>query len=201
MLNWFRVIVYAFIAMWFIDFCSLLGNIFFQIPAAINIVMTFVSISINAVFANLTIFNGLQYPHLFLHKEEEPKQTTAESSLPPFNVEALKKKLTDAMQLHKLYLDPGITLGLLSVKSGINTKYLSQLINEHMGMNFYEFINSYRIKEAEKMLLSEEHAEKTILEILYTCGFNSKSVFNNVFKKATGITPTAYRRKKNFIYG
>ncbi len=37
--------------------------------------------------------------------------------------------------------------------------------------------------------------KKTVLEIIYEVGFNSKSVFNTTFKKQTGLTPSEYRRQ------
>jgi len=55
-------------------------------------------------------------------------------------------------------------------------------------------VNSYRIEEAKKFFSDPVNRKKTVLEILYEVGFNSKSVFNNAFKKHTGITPTQFRK-------
>ena len=54
-------------------------------------------------------------------------------------------------------------------------------------MNYYEFINNYRIKEA-KEILAQDDKEKTISDVFLAVGFNSKSVFNTFFKKNTGMT-------------
>ena len=61
-------------------------------------------------------------------------------------------------------------------------------------MNFYEFINHYRIEEA-KAMLAESCQGKTITDIYTAAGFNSKSVFNTFFKKHVGMTPSEYRRE------
>ena len=73
-------------------------------------------------------------------------------------------------------------------------RYLSQVINAHTGLNFYDFISQYRIEEAKK-ILSEPFTNKTVLEVLYEVGFNSKSSFNTAFKKFTGVTPTHYKKE------
>ncbi|WP_291614076.1 AraC family transcriptional regulator [Colwellia sp.] len=51
------------------------------------------------------------------------------------------------------------------------------LINRHFGINFYEFINKYRIEEAKKMLVDPEYKNTTITDIYLAVGFNSKLVF------------------------
>ncbi|KAB2844021.1 MAG: AraC family transcriptional regulator, partial [Melioribacteraceae bacterium] len=86
------------------------------------------------------------------------------------------------------------TIRELAENLNIHPNHLSQIINEKLGQNFFDFINSYRIKEAEKLLL--KNGKKTILEIAFEVGFNSKSTFNAAFKKHTGVTPTAYKNLK-----
>jgi len=56
-------------------------------------------------------------------------------------------------------------------------------------------VNGYRIDEAKKLLSDPAHNSEKIISVLYDCGFNSKSVFNTVFKKNTGLTPSEFRRK------
>ncbi|MFW9878957.1 MAG: helix-turn-helix domain-containing protein [Candidatus Thorarchaeota archaeon] len=63
--------------------------------------------------------------------------------------------------------------------------------------NFYTFINEYRIKEAIKMFTHPNYKEKSILDILYEVGFNSRSTFYSLFQKITGETPSAFRKKVN----
>ena len=68
------------------------------------------------------------------------------------------------------------------------------MINSKFGQNFYDFVNHYRIEEAKSIMVSNTDDKKTILEILYEVGFNSKSAFNNAFKKNTGKTPSEFKR-------
>jgi YesN/AraC family two-component response regulator len=91
-------------------------------------------------------------------------------------------------------MDPDITLEKLAESLNILPRDLSSLINRHFGINFYEFINRYRIEEAKQMLTSDNYKATTITEIYLEVGFNSKSVFYTFFKKLEGITPSQYRQ-------
>ena len=66
-------------------------------------------------------------------------------------------------------------------------------INIEKNRNFHNFINDYRIEEAKKILEDKNFSDTTILDIAYKSGFQSKSVFNRVFKQITGKSPKDYR--------
>jgi AraC-like DNA-binding protein len=72
---------------------------------------------------------------------------------------------------------------------------LSQVINEQFSSNFNDFINSYRVEDAKKMLMDPEGRNFTIASIAYDSGFNTLSAFNVAFKKFTGVTPSQFRLK------
>ena len=102
-------------------------------------------------------------------------------------------KLLNLMKTEKPYLNPDLTATQLAEKLEISQNYLSQLLNEVVGKNFYEFINNYRIEEAKK-ILSDKEDNRTILSIAYDVGFNSKTTFNTAFKKIVNMSPTGYRK-------
>ena len=79
-------------------------------------------------------------------------------------------------------------------------RYLSQIINDSLQKNFFDFINFYRIEESKNYLSDSKYKKLNILEVLYEVGFNSKSTFNKVFKEHTGLTPTEYRQQKLLKY-
>jgi len=101
------------------------------------------------------------------------------------------------METQKPYLDPTLCLNNLAEKLAIPTHHLSQVLNICLNQNFFDFINSYRIKESRRLLSEQDPRKKTIIEILYQTGFNSKSVFNVAFKKYTGMTPSQFRKLQN----
>ncbi|EIK46854.1 hypothetical protein O59_000875 [Cellvibrio sp. BR] len=107
----------------------------------------------------------------------------------------LAEKLTEFMLLQKPYLEPHITVERLAIKLNVSPKLLSGTINNELQMNFFELISNYRVLEAKKRLADPTLQDKPICEIMKSCGFNSKSVFNQAFKKAVGVTPSIYRQQ------
>ncbi len=146
------------------------------------------------VFLALMVFKGLKQPEIFLGVSEPKYEKTL---LPEEIKEDYKKKLMDYMESKKPYLDPSLNLKELAEQVSIPPHHLSQILNTHLDQNFFDFINSYRIKESQRLLLEQTSGKKTILEVLYQVGFNSKSVFNNAFKKYTGMTPTQFKKVNN----
>jgi len=105
------------------------------------------------------------------------------------------QKLTDYMVNSKPYLNPDASLQSIANAISLSPRIVSQIINESCQSNIKSYINEYRVRESMRLLSDPAGAEKTVLEILYEVGFNSKSVFNYQFKKVTGVTPQEYRSK------
>jgi len=103
------------------------------------------------------------------------------------------KKLNSYMDLSRPYLNPDLTLPQLAAEIGISTHLLSQVINEHFKLNFFDFVNQYRVETFKEKIVNPEYGNFSILGIAFECGFNSKSAFNRIFKKYTGLTPSQYK--------
>jgi len=194
-LSWLKLILYAFILMWIIDVLHFVFLRLIRLPPVLSELMSLISLSINFVFALILILKALKYPELFFEMEKKKAKVKYEGSLlTKEESENYLKKLTAFMKIEKPYLIPSLTINTLAGKISLPGKILSQVINENLHQNFFDFINSYRIERA-KELLGEPGNRKNILEIVYETGFNSKSVFNTAFKKHTGITPSQYKRQ------
>lgn len=112
--------------------------------------------------------------------------------LTPQQVDELKNIVVKKTMAEQLYLDPSLTLSVLSVKIGISTHELSYVLNNGLDKNFYQFINELRTEEAKSLLLSEDTKHLDMLGVATRAGFNSKTTFFTTFRKATGMTPGAY---------
>lgn len=99
--------------------------------------------------------------------------------------------LLGLIEKEELYLDGKLSLKDVANRLKISNNYLSQIINQKTGKNFFRFINEYRVEKA-KQLLADKAGKYTILSIAYDCGFNSKSSFNTIFKEYTGKTPSEF---------
>lgn len=104
------------------------------------------------------------------------------------------QKLLTLLEEKKLYQDAQLSMDTLAEKTDLSNGYLSKIINQKEGKNFYDFINSYRVKEVKARLNHPNYAHYSILGIALEAGFKSKSTFNAVFKKMTGMTPSAYKK-------
>jgi len=111
----------------------------------------------------------------------------------------LTHKIEQHMQNQKPYLSHFLNLEELAKQLAMHPRALSVAIRQNFKTNFYEFINSYRIDEAKRLLTDEHNSERTILEILGDAGFNSKATFNAFFKKLVGVTPSQYRQGKQQV--
>jgi AraC-like DNA-binding protein len=144
----------------------------------------------------LILYKALTQPVIFSNVEEILPQK--KKALSDEVNEQYRKKLLNYMENEKPYLDPTITIYQLAEKISIPPRSLSDVINNSLNKNFYDFINEYRINEAARLLSDVEYSSKTVLNILYEVGFNSKSSFNQAFKKHTGLTPTQFKKEKLF---
>lgn len=115
------------------------------------------------------------------------------SALDSVQAERIARKLLRAMEEECLYRDPNLTLGMLAQHAGVSLNYVSQTLNQHLGQSFFEFVNSWRIKEAMPLVAK---GETTVLAIAYEVGFNSRSAFYSAFRRETGQTPSAYKMSR-----
>lgn len=104
----------------------------------------------------------------------------------------LAEQVKSHMEHHKTYLKADLSLPELAVELDISVHALSQTLNDAIGMNFFTFINSYRLNEVKKCLLSD--SQSSILDIALASGFSSKSSFYSFFKKQLGISPSQWRK-------
>ena len=150
-------------------------------------------------FVNLIIYQGMKSPHLFQQITTADIQIVKTANTLSDDekgaLEALASQIEDAMQIHQLYLNPDLNINTLATFIGASPKATSQAINQVMSNNFSGYINYHRIEEAKVQLKDKQHPNLTIKEVMYDVGFNSRSVFNTVFKKQTGLTPSEYKKQ------
>jgi AraC-like DNA-binding protein len=125
--------------------------------------------------------------------DEQPTPPTAKyqrSALDAGRAARIAAKLAQAMREDRPYLEPELSLFELARRIGVPSNYLSQTLNEHIGENFFDYINRWRVEAALPLLRA---GERSVLEIALEVGFNSRSTFYKAFRKVTGHAPGAYR--------
>lgn len=99
------------------------------------------------------------------------------------------------MNEEKKFLDTSITLRHLAEDVEIHPNKLSWLLNDRLSMNFNDFINSFRLETFQQKALDPANKNYTLLGLAFESGFNSKSAFNDYFKKKTGTTPRKWLKQ------
>ncbi|MCX2745886.1 helix-turn-helix domain-containing protein [Mangrovivirga sp. M17] len=157
--------------------------------------LLFIYVGVIIHYFGLRKLTMIHFPALRPLEVLEKKPETPTNHLEPDKTEDAKEiqKLEKIMVEKKPFLDPNLTLDSLSDLLGVHSKKLSMILNQKMGTSFYDFINKARVEEVKIKIADPENDHLTILGIALDSGFNSKSSFNAIFKKYTGMTPRQYK--------
>lgn len=196
-LSWLNFVVFGFIGWKLLRF---IDEVLWLATGQSNLTLYIIYIVAELAFLTfvcIMFLKGLKQPVVFTGNEvNQVRKKYQKTLLSDKQKEKYKNKLIDYMETQKPYLNPSLTLGQLARLVSLPAYQLSRVINSCLHQNFYDFINSYRVKESQRLLSEPAQDRKTVLEILYETGFNSKSVFNSAFKKYTGMTPTQFRKNQ-----
>ncbi|TMM58848.1 AraC family transcriptional regulator [Maribacter algarum] len=201
-LKWLDYIVYSYLILFVLASFLIFGSIHFQL---FSMKSAFALVGILLCLMLLVFgFYGFRQTAIFSNREmAKPiapsgisKASYAKSGLDEERIKDLAKTLSNHMETTSPYLNEDLNLKNLSAECGIQQTHISQVINQHFKMNFYDFINQYRIEETKKRLSSSDFDHLSVLGIAFECGFKSKSSFNRYFKKYTGVSPSEFKKKQ-----
>lgn len=130
---------------------------------------------------------------LLIEEKESKTERYANSGLAAEIAEKYQQQLILYFQTEKPYMLRELNAQMVAKQLGIKQHHLTEVMNEYIGKNFYTFVNEYRVAEVEEMIKNKKFDHYSLLGIAYEAGFNSKSSFNTIFKKITGLTPTEYK--------
>lgn len=202
-LRWLRNVLLGAMAIWVIAIAHFVVNSF-----GVKVLDTTTSPAsmVLVVFVYAIGYLGLRQPEVFWPAvedgsirspaEESPSPGSAKyrkSGLGSDRAEALQQSLVSWMDEHEPYDDPGLTLHQLAEQLSVSPHNLSEVINSHLGKSFHDFVNEYRVEAAKRRLRDPGLSHHSILAIALDSGFRSKSTFNKIFKRFTGVTPSEFR--------
>ncbi|MBK8944977.1 MAG: helix-turn-helix domain-containing protein [Ignavibacteriae bacterium] len=193
-LNWLRNLVFVGLILYSIFGFLHISNLFFSFISYKD--YQEVAFVIASVFILILGFLGHKQT-TFFNSENDFK--IINSTNLEINSKVLYDKLEFLMKRSKPYLNPDLTILDLANLMEIDTSELSKYLNKTMELNFYTYINKYRIQTFKEYVESNKFPDYNILGIAFECGFNSKATFNRVFKYFENTTPKAYIQslKKN----
>jgi AraC-like DNA-binding protein len=121
------------------------------------------------------------------------KSANIHSQLSASDLSRMDSLLKKSMEEDKLYLNPNLSVNIVSEHTGISPKMISAVLNQHLHKSFNEFVNAYRIEAFKQKILQPHMNHLTITGIAFECGFNSQATFQRTFKQFTGFSPSAFR--------
>ena len=184
----------------FYMFVFLIVNVVFLLSflVAIHLQDRSLLVRITAVIFSLSIF-ALGYKGILQREVFRTEIAPTENVLKPVlarthSDDQRLQQLKVFMEQNRPYLNAELTLTELAAQMNITRGQLSALINEGTGSNFYDFINRYRVEQVKRLMTDPTMKNFNMLGIALEAGFKSKSTFNLIFKRFTGLTPTEYRK-------
>jgi len=211
-LNWIRTILFGLGTTWIVvilvealsDVFMVMdeyigGSVIFSFATFLVFFIGYYGIRQTSIFQNEAKESSTIKPKLKekcgnedIEKIEESRKYL-KSGLNSEDADRYYKLLNSKMNEQKYFLNDKLSLAFLAQEINIHPNYLSQIINQKGQMNFFDFVNSFRIEYFKEKLLDPESNNLTLEALAYDCGFSSKSAFNRTFKKLTGYTPSEYK--------
>lgn len=190
---WLMFVIILYVTYCFTVFIWGITNLIYYNTLSLSIF----NYSMLLVFIYIFGFYGLKQEDLFKRKNNPvilPKPQTLNIS--SASREKIKNSLFHYFEKESPFLNPDLNMSLLSEKLKIPKHHITEVLNNDLNKNFFQFVNEYRV-EAVKIKLSDPKNPYSIEAIGYECGFNSKSTFFSVFKNITGMTPSEFKNKMN----
>jgi len=164
-----------------------------------NFESDFVTVILVVIFLYFLGYYGIKQskvlvPEFLLNSAKNNKISTSLINMDSVEIKQHVSKINTVLMTKELFLDEDLTLSKLAKEVSLSDKKLSAMINQEMDTSFYDLVNSYRLGEFKKRVVSKEYDNLTILGIAYDCGFKTKSTFNRLFKLNTGISPSEFKK-------
>lgn len=121
----------------------------------------------------------------------------SKSSLTEQGKQKILKNIMTEFESREYYTDNLASLSDLARKIGDSPHHVSQVINEKLQKGFFELLAQYRVEKAKSIIAGDKNNKLTVEEISEMVGYNSKTAFNNAFRKLSGKTPSEFRRSVN----
>jgi len=124
---------------------------------------------------------------IFLHiLRKWHEQNVAEGKINPAQLDIIERAIAHIKENYRTASEASAARAI-----GVSSSYLSRVFKSNMKRSFTAYLNDYRLKESEKMLVSGDIG---IMQIADAVGFKTSAYFISVFKKQKGMTPAAYRK-------
>ncbi|HTF16486.1 MAG TPA: AraC family transcriptional regulator [Chryseolinea sp.] len=130
-------------------------------------------------------------------RTQRPFMAVKPAREPDKKLNALATELTKLMEAEQIFKESNLTLSKVAARLGVKPYVISQAVSICLNKTFPEWVNEYRIREAERLLKSPKFSHYSIEGIAFESGFSTPSAFYVGFKKLRGVTPTTFKERTN----
>ncbi|WP_340679009.1 helix-turn-helix domain-containing protein [Paraglaciecola sp.] len=196
----FLVVGFIFVRLWGAFYLLMFSIIFWFMGESGVKVIDFDLMGIMANYGQLLLISLLLYfslsdsRHILRVNIENLESMVKTKSSLGYTAEQVSR-LRRHMERERPYLDSRLKIDDLAHQISVSPKLLSNLINREFEVNFFEYINRYRVKEVCVYLADLDRQDQSAIDLAFCAGYNSKTSFNRLFKLEMGITPSEYRKK------
>lgn len=134
--------------------------------------------------------------------DEQEKQLPAEDPtkyekmrIPADECQQIVERMNTFIEKHHAYRNPDLKRSDIAQEIRIPVAKLSYIFSQHLKVNYYDYINHYRLEEFKRLIAEGEYQRYTVQALSERCGFK-KSSFFSTFRKVEGMTPTEYLRRQ-----
>ena len=188
---WINMILWSFVITSVLSVVfNLIGKSYFYGVPSLLIIPSF-------VFSVLLYFIGFQgYMQNYTVKDftEDKKKGILNKQIHS-NKDQIKEQLVKLFENDKIYIKTDLKITDISSLLNTNRTYISNIINNDFEFSFNDYVNKYRVEEAQKLLKLDNTSTYTLEYISNKSGFGSLHSFIRIFKKNVGCTPGKYRLK------
>ncbi|KAF1052276.1 MAG: Melibiose operon regulatory protein [Stenotrophomonas maltophilia] len=127
-------------------------------------------------------------------RNDDPRPPASRLGLSPRQLSQLAEDLDEYFRKTQPFLAPDLDLSQVASATGYTRNQISYLLNQVMGLSFYQYVNQKRLQHLLEQLRPSQSAR--IDELAFSAGFNSLSAFYRCFRQHTGVSPREYLRRQ-----
>ncbi|MEQ9404688.1 MAG: helix-turn-helix transcriptional regulator [Cyclobacteriaceae bacterium] len=186
-IRWMKTVLYGYLIIWLIIPVQRFSGFIINDLSVLNNI-GYMLLPIHVYFISFVVFSQQNATELL--SKNKPAAIPDEGFL-----KEIIDKSNGLLRTEKVYLNPDLTLPMLAGLIEVRDHNLSLAINHLSGVNFFDYINQYRVQEAQQLLKQPEQKQYTVEYIGTQSGFSSKATFYRAFKKLTGSTPSQFQKE------
>lgn len=109
---------------------------------------------------------------------------------------AMSEPVLEAVRYIRHHFREDVSLADVAKHIDMSQSWLTKRFNRECGMSIPQYLLSVRMERAQRLFLE---TNMLVFEVANAVGFDNPRYFVSVFKKATGLTPKAYRERNHGV--